>query len=127
MAGPVVAGVAVLPAHLDAPWVGLVRDSKQMTPAQREYVLPFLQDAALALEVGASSPQEIDQLGIVGATRLAMKRALNSLALMPQFLLLDAFPLPGSRYHKRPSFTETPCASQSQPPPWSPRSPATGS
>ena len=65
-----------------------------MTAAQRDYVLPYLQDAALALEVGASSPGEIDALGIVAATRLAMQRALNSVTLLPQFLLLDAITLP---------------------------------
>lgn len=95
LAGPVMAGVAILPPNPRGRWVSLVRDSKQMTPAQRQYLLPYLEDAALALEVGASSPQEIDRLGIVAATRLAMHRALASLTLQPGFLLLDAFPLPG--------------------------------
>ena len=94
LAGPVLAGVAILPPNPKGRWVGLIRDSKQLTPAQREHVLPYLQDSALALEIGASSPQEIDQLGIVTATRLAMQRALSSLTLQPDFLLLDAFPLP---------------------------------
>ena len=94
LAGPVVAGVAVLPPNPRGRWVRLIRDSKQMTPSERNHVMPYLQDSALALEVGMSSPAEIDELGIVKATRLAMRRALNSLALLPQFLLLDAFPLP---------------------------------
>ena len=94
LAGPVVAGVAVLPNRMRGRWVKLVRDSKQMTAAQRDYVLPHLRDVALALEVGFSSPEEIDDLGIVAATRLAMKRALDSVALLPQFLLLDAILLP---------------------------------
>ena len=102
LAGPVVAGVAVLPPNLSGNWVGMVRDSKQMTPAQREHVLPYLRESALALEVGISSSQEIDDLGIVGATRLAMKRALDGLALTPQFLLLDAFPLPGVAIPQKP-------------------------
>ena len=88
------AGVAVLPDRLTGSWVKLVRDSKQMTAAQRDYVLPYLRDVALALEVGASSPEEIDAMGIVAATRLAMQRALNSIAVLPQFLLLDAILLP---------------------------------
>jgi ribonuclease HII len=88
------AGVAILPDRLKGRWVKLVRDSKQMTAAQRDYVLPYLQDVALALEVGASSPEEIDSLGIVAATRLAMQRALDSVTLLPQFLLLDAITLP---------------------------------
>jgi ribonuclease HII len=95
LAGPVAAGVAVLPSNLEGQWVGLIRDSKQMTPVQRERALPFIQDAALALGVGMSTSQEIDDLGIVQATRLAMARALDSLPLLPQYLLLDAFPLPG--------------------------------
>ena len=94
LAGPVLAGVAVLPPNPTGPWVGLVRDSKQMTPAQREAVLPQIREAALALEVGIGHPHEIDEMGIVGATRLAMRRALDSLALLPQFLLLDALTLP---------------------------------
>ena len=94
LAGPVLAGVAMLPPNLKGRWVGGIRDSKQLTPAQRQRVLPYLQDGALALEVGMSSPQEVDELGIVAATRLAMQRALDSLTLLPQFLLLDAILLP---------------------------------
>ena len=94
LAGPVVAGVAMLPERMRGRWVGLVRDSKMMTESEREYVLPKLRAAALALATGVSSSQEIDDLGIVAATRLAMRRALDSLALLPQFLLLDAMTLP---------------------------------
>ena len=94
LAGPVVAGLAILPSDPQGEWVGLIRDSKQLTPLQREIAAAALQSEASALEVGVCSPQEVDALGIVGATRLAMRRALNSAALLPQFLLLDAFPLP---------------------------------
>jgi ribonuclease HII len=94
LAGPVVAGVAILPPNPKGRWAGLVRDSKQLTPDQRERALLHLQDAALALQVGISSPHEIDKLGIAAATRLAMCRALESIPLSPDFLLLDAFPLP---------------------------------
>ena len=94
LAGPVLAGLVVFPANPKGRWVRLIRDSKQMTPAQREHALPYIEDSALALSIGASTPQEIDELGIVGATRLAMARALGSVALLPQFLLLDALTLP---------------------------------
>ena len=94
LAGPVLAGLVVFPANPKGRWVRLIRDSKQMTPAQREQALPYIEDSALALSIGASTPQEIDELGIVGATRLAMARALGSVALLPQFLLLDALTLP---------------------------------
>ena len=89
-----VASVVVLPPNPKGSWVSLVHDSKRITAAQREYVLPYLQGAALGLGVGASSPQEVDDLGIVAATRLAMGRAIGSLPLDPQFLLVDALSLP---------------------------------
>ena len=65
-----------------------------MTPTQREAVAPYLKKNALAVGIGISSSQEIDDLGIVSATNLAVQRALHSLPLTPQFLLLDAFPIP---------------------------------
>jgi ribonuclease HII len=102
LAGPVMAGVVILPPYPQGRWVGLIRDSKQMTPTQRQEVLPYLQDEALGIETGAASHEEIDELGIVAATRLAMQRALDSLALRPQFLLLDAFPLPGVPIPQKP-------------------------
>jgi len=95
LAGPVVAGLIILPRSLSGPWVKDIRDSKVMTRIQREKVFGHLEEEALGFQSGAASALEIDQLGIVPATRLAMTRALNALALMPQFLLLDAFPLPG--------------------------------
>ena len=101
IAGPVVAAVAMLPPNPEGDWVGLVRDSKQMTASQREHVLPLVRRSALALEVGMCSPQEVDELGIVPATRLAMRRALDSLPLLPQFLLLDALPLPEVRISQK--------------------------
>lgn len=94
LAGPVVAGLAIFEYKPYDDWVGMIRDSKQMSPSQREYVIPYLESAALALEIGVSSSIEVDNLGIVPATRLAMKRAINSLTFLPQYLLLDAFPLP---------------------------------
>ncbi len=94
LAGPLLAGVAVLPPRPTGRWVELVRDSKQLTPAQRERVLPHIQDVALGLAVGMCSAQEVDSLGVSAATRLAMRRALEALPVKPEFLLLDAFPLP---------------------------------
>ena len=93
LAGPVMAGVAILPSNLKGSWVSLVRDSKQLTKPQREKALFHLQDVALGLEVGICSSQEVDVLGIVEATKLAMSRAINSLVIKPQFLLLDAITL----------------------------------
>jgi ribonuclease HII len=94
-AGPVSAGVVVLPPGIDFPnRLRGVRDSKQMTPAQREHWAAEIRSAALDWGVGLASAAEIDALGILPATRLAVRRALEGLALPPQYLLVDFLRLP---------------------------------
>jgi ribonuclease HII len=94
-AGPVSAAAVILPQDADL-CVQLkgVRDSKQMTPRQRSAWAVEIRRAALAWGVGFASHTEIDALGILPATRLAMQRALAQLGLSPQHLLLDAVRLP---------------------------------
>lgn len=89
-AGPVAVGAVIVPnqPHLSSTLSG-VRDSKQMTPLAREHLAPHIQEAALAWSVGFASSDEIDSLGIVSATRLAALRALESLSLIPDYLLTD--------------------------------------
>lgn len=94
LAGPVVAGVVILPVNPEYPWVKDIRDSKMLTPKRRERILKDMEKDCLAIQTGSASAAEIDQEGIVKATSLAMKRALKSLPLEPQYLLLDAFPIP---------------------------------
>jgi ribonuclease HII len=95
LAGPVAAAALVFPPDESLiPALEGVRDSKQMTPAQRELWAGRLQAVALAWGVGFASPQEIDALGIVPATRLAVARALEQLSLAPEHLLVDYLPLP---------------------------------
>jgi len=90
-AGPVYAGAVILPLDpaVQSSLVG-VRDSKLMTPRQREYWVEKIKDAALTWGVGFASHQEIDALGILPATRLAMQRALAALSMEPGHLLIDA-------------------------------------
>ena len=94
LAGPVVAGVAILPHRPAGDWVDLVRDSKQLTPAQRSESFAHLAKEALCISAGVASHSEIDGVGIVSATRLAISRAIGAMPLQPQYLLTDAFPLP---------------------------------
>ena len=97
LAGPVTAGVVIFP-----PDPGLleklfgVRDSKQMKPAEREHWATLLPELVQACAVGFASNQEIDEIGIVPATRLAIQRAIQALPLSPQHLLLDYIDLPES-------------------------------
>jgi ribonuclease HII len=90
MAGPVAVGAVILPPspHLGRTLAG-VRDSKQMTRPQRETWAARIKSVALAWRVDFSSAEEIDQLGIVCATRLAATRALENLSILPDYLLLD--------------------------------------
>ncbi len=94
LAGPVVAAAAVLPDTLPNQWIHLVRDSKQLTPEQRDEVYAHLMDAVVDHGIGACDPSEIDALGIATATRLAMARAVEALDPCPDHLLLDAMKLP---------------------------------
>jgi ribonuclease HII len=97
-AGPVVAGAVVLPADDPGLPVRLegVRDSKQTTAPQRERLLEAILRHAQAWGVGVVSPQEIDALGIVAATRLAMELAFRSLCPAADALLIDYLRLPGA-------------------------------
>jgi len=95
LAGPVAAAAVILPQMVESA-LGLegVRDSKQMTPAQRETWAVVIRQTAVACGVGLASSQEIDAQGIVPATRLAAIRALAALGVCPDCLLLDYLHLP---------------------------------
>ena len=94
LAGPVTAAAVVMPGTIPAAWFGLIRDSKQMSPARRAFAYEQIDRYAEAVGVGSSTPFEIDSIGIVAATRLAMTRALDDLELTPDHLLIDALTLP---------------------------------
>jgi ribonuclease HII len=95
LAGPVAAGVVILPGEVKIiENLRGITDSKQMTPAQREEASPRIREAALAWAVGFAHPEEIDTLGIIAATRLAIQRAVENLPLSPDHLLLDCLFLP---------------------------------
>jgi len=90
MAGPVAVGTVILPPDPDLTrTLTGVRDSKQMTRRQRETWAEQIKLVALAWRVDFSSAEEIDQFGIVYATRLAAMSALENLAVLPDYLLLD--------------------------------------
>ena len=95
LAGPVAAAAVILPAEQKIrAWLKGARDSKQMTPCQRETVRERILEYAAAWGVGFASAEEIDQLGILPATRLAACRALEALTALPSHLLLDYLFLP---------------------------------
>jgi ribonuclease HII len=87
--GPVMAAAVIMPENVKGKWKTRVRDSKMLTPANREYLYDFICQAAITFGVGSSSNDEIDSVGIAKATRLAMVRAVRQLDPQPQFLLID--------------------------------------
>jgi len=95
LAGPVAAAAVILPSDADlVERLAGVRDSKQMTPLQRQAASIRIREIALAHAVGFAEAAEIDMLGILPATRLAAWRALQALVLKPEHLLLDHLFLP---------------------------------
>lgn len=95
VAGPVAAAAVILPQDPTiANQLYGVRDSKQMSPQQRQIWLAKIKERAQTYGVGFASAQEIDVLGIAPATRLAISRALESLTVTPDYLLIDYIKLP---------------------------------
>ncbi|MCP5328824.1 MAG: ribonuclease HII [Sinobacteraceae bacterium] len=91
LAGPVVAAAVMLdPAQ---PIAGLA-DSKQLEPEQRLALAARIRESAPCWAIGVADHEEIDALNILGATLLAMRRALLGLALRPQAVVVDGNRLP---------------------------------
>lgn len=86
LAGPVVAAAVVLPTDARLPGLD---DSKKLSAAQREALVPQIEAEALAFAVAACSPAEVDRLNVLWAAMEAMRRAAASLALPPDLLLVD--------------------------------------
>jgi ribonuclease HII len=107
-AGPVVASAVVLPpdpkvvAALMKPGEGFpgVRDSKQLSRAQREAASAVIHDEAVDVGIGIVPAEVIDEFGISCAGQLAFWRALDNLKEPPEFVLVDGFPLWSSRYRQ---------------------------
>jgi ribonuclease HII len=91
LAGPVVAAAVILD-ELN-PIKGL-RDSKQISPRRREALFDEIRAKALCCCIAEASVEEIDQLNILHATLLAMKRAVEGLRLLPRKVLVDGNRLP---------------------------------
>ncbi len=94
LAGPVVAAAVILPCHLDTPWLAQVKESKQLSPARRELLFHRIQETAIAVGIGITPNDIIDNQGIIKATRLAMKKAVDQLSPPPESLLIDYMLLP---------------------------------
>jgi ribonuclease HII len=88
LAGPVTVGVVLIDETCRSAPTG-VKDSKLLTPAARVAMVPRIRRWALAYAVGHASPQEIDEVGIIAALRLAGWRALAAVDVTPDLVILD--------------------------------------
>ncbi|MBN2100144.1 MAG: ribonuclease HII [Dehalococcoidia bacterium] len=94
LAGPVMAAAVILPLHAEFSWLRSVRDSKQLSPRQRERLFDLVRYAGIPFGLGSVPHATIDEVGIVRATRMAMAQAVAALPSRPDFLLIDALSLP---------------------------------
>ena len=86
LAGPVCAAAVILPKHLRIPGLN---DSKKLTDKKRRELFPIIQEQDIAYGIGLASESEIDEINILQATFLAMRRALDQLSVRPEIALID--------------------------------------
>lgn len=87
LAGPVVVGIAIMPK--DSMIEG-VNDSKKVSEKKREKLYDQITQEAIAWNVGMADQNEIDEINILNATKLALTRAIEGLKIKPDLILVDA-------------------------------------
>jgi len=92
LAGPVYAAAVILPFGLE---IEGLNDSKKLSEKKREQLFDVICEKAIAYSVGIATEKEIDEINILNATFLAMKRAVDGLCVKPDYALVD-----GNRYPK---------------------------
>ena len=87
LAGPVVAGAVILPEDGE---ILYLNDSKKLSEKKRELLYDEIMEKAIAVGIGAVSPERIDEINILQATYEAMRIAISRLSVRPDLLLNDA-------------------------------------
>ena len=91
LAGPVVAGAVILAKDCD---ILYINDSKKLSEKKREELYDVILDRAVAVGLGYSTPERIDEINILQATYEAMREAIANLGTVPDLLLNDAVTIP---------------------------------
>ena len=91
LAGPVVAGAVILPEDCE---ILYLNDSKKLSEKKRELLYDEIMEKAIAVGIGAVSPERIDEINILQATYEAMRIAISRLSVRPDLLLNDAVTIP---------------------------------
>lgn len=92
LAGPVVAGVVILPKDCS---ILYINDSKKLSEKKREELYEVITREAVAYATAAVAPERIDEINILQATYEAMREAIKKLSVLPDILLNDAVTIPG--------------------------------
>ncbi len=86
LAGPVAAAAVILPCDC---YIPNLDDSKQIKPVERERLAAAVKTMALAWEVEFAHSSTVDEVNVLGATKLAMKNAIKNISINPNYLLID--------------------------------------
>lgn len=86
LAGPVYAAAVILPVGTE---IAGLNDSKKLSEKKREEFFDIINDVAISISVGTASEKEIDEINILNATFLAMKRAVEGLEISPDYAIID--------------------------------------
>ena len=86
LCGPVVAAAVILPLGLE---IEGLNDSKKLTEKKREALFDVIKEKAVAYAIAEASPEEIDEINILNASMLAMRRAVDALPVKADFALID--------------------------------------
>ena len=86
LCGPVVAAAVILPRDVE---IEGLNDSKKLTEKKREALFEIIKERAVAYAIAEASPAEIDEINILNASMLAMRRAVDALQIKADFALID--------------------------------------
>ena len=91
LAGPVIAAAVILPINCS---IDGLKDSKQLTPKQRDRLSDEIYSVAVSVAIGSVDNHLVDELNVLEATLLAMRQAIEKLTLQPDYLLVDGINFP---------------------------------
>lgn len=90
LAGPVVSACIIIDeGFIITPELEKIRDSKKLSPKQRQILFPIIKQSVKAVEIGICDNEVIDKINILQASFLSMRRALNKIDLKPDIVLVD--------------------------------------
>lgn len=92
LAGPVYAAAVILPLDLE---IDGLNDSKKLSEKKREALFDIICEKAISYSIGIATEEEIDEINILNATFLAMRRAVDGLHIKPDYALIDGNQHPG--------------------------------